>query len=286
MSRFVWLASYPKSGNTWFRMFMANLGRGDAGPAGLNEIHRSPTASSRAAFDAEFGVSSSDLSDDEAECLRADAYRAVAARESRDIYCKVHDAYVTDQRGRPVFPTDATRAAIYFVRNPLDVCVSYAHHSGKAAAHAVDALNDARSHLCASGPRPSRQFRQRLLDWSGHVTSWLDGPDFPVHVMRFEDMKTKPVDTFHAAARFLGWSTDRREVEQALEHARFERLQGMEKTDGFRERPRRSTGFFRKGVVGSWREALTPEERDALVAAHRPAMTRLGYLSRSGELRV
>lgn len=43
-----------------------------------------------------------------------------------------------------------------------------------------------------SGAKHS-QLRQRLLTWSGHVTSWVDEPGLCVLVVRYEDMKAKPI---------------------------------------------------------------------------------------------
>ena len=37
-SHIIWLASFPKSGNTWFRIFLANLTKGDAEPADINNL--------------------------------------------------------------------------------------------------------------------------------------------------------------------------------------------------------------------------------------------------------
>ncbi len=51
MTRTVWLASYPKSGNTWMRMLIANLWSKDA-PADINDLpERGGIASARATFD-------------------------------------------------------------------------------------------------------------------------------------------------------------------------------------------------------------------------------------------
>jgi hypothetical protein len=45
MNGIIWLASYPKSGNTWFRVFLTNLLRDADTPASINELKRTPIAS-------------------------------------------------------------------------------------------------------------------------------------------------------------------------------------------------------------------------------------------------
>ena len=52
MTRTIWLASYPKSGNTWFRMLVANLSAKDGNPVDINQLpERGGIASARGPFD-------------------------------------------------------------------------------------------------------------------------------------------------------------------------------------------------------------------------------------------
>ena len=67
----VWLASFPKSGNTWFRIFLANLAAGESGPSDINDLdERGGIASSRREFDAVTLLESGLLSHDEIDRLR------------------------------------------------------------------------------------------------------------------------------------------------------------------------------------------------------------------------
>ena len=93
MGDLVWLASYPKSGNTWFRILLANLLDGADGPIDINGITTGVIASGRWAFDDVLGVPSADLTADEVDALRPAVFRAIAASEGRS-YHKIHDALV------------------------------------------------------------------------------------------------------------------------------------------------------------------------------------------------
>ena len=103
------------------------------------------------------------------------------------------------------------------------------------------------------------QLRQQLLDWSGHVRSWLDQTEVPVHLLRYEDMLARPLETFRGAIRFAGLDNDDSQIAAALEQCRFERLQEKERERGFRERLTRAKVFFREGRSGSWRDKLTDD---------------------------
>lgn len=279
MKRIVWLASYPKSGNTWFRVLLANLERGRSGPASINELG-APTFGSRALFDREAGIDSADLSAAETDRLRPQVYRqlASAVRDDEPAFYKIHDAFLAPEDPRPLVPVDASRGAIYLVRNPLDVCISYARHSSWNIDTAIQRMADGRHALARGRARLDNQLRQYLSSWSGHACSWIDNGELPVHVVRYEDLKARPVETLAAALAFAGLARETAEIERAVEWSRFERLQAQEAALGFSEKPMGLPSFFRRGISGGWREDLTPEQADRIRRDHGPTMRRLGYL--------
>ena len=111
MTRTIWLASYPKSGNTWFRMLVANLAAKDGKPADINDLpERGGIASARAPFDYLLLIDSGLLTHDEIDCLRPHVYEELARGAEDDEYdarqdappvrfVKVHDAYTLTPRG-------------------------------------------------------------------------------------------------------------------------------------------------------------------------------------------
>ena len=280
MSRIVWLASYPKSGNTWLRAFLANFKRDGDEPININALGVGAGASDRGLFDSALGVESSDMTEEEIECCRPDAYRYLAAQSAETLYLKIHDAYTLTSRGDPLIPADVTSGAIYVTRDPLDVAVSFAHHYSKTLEEAVERIARDTLTVSASTGRLRTQLRQRLLSWSRHVLSWLDQSAIPVHVMRYEDMSLQPIETFTAAVRFLGWAEDVDRVRRAVEFSSFEVLRQQEYSHGFKERLHGPL-FFRQGRPGAWREALTREQVARVIGDHGPVMRRLGYLSES-----
>ena len=278
MTPIIWLASYPKSGNTWFRTFLANLRAEDEDPADINELRTGTIASARAPFDIHTGLEASDLTPEEIDAMRPGVYRRMAETAERTGHHKVHDAYTLNGDGEPLFPTDATAGAVYLMRNPLDVAPSYAHHSGRDVDWAVGVMGD-RGHNMSDGPRRLRpQFRQILGSWSDHVVSWVDDAPFPVEVIRYEDMHFDAPATFARAARFLGERTDAAAIDKAIEFSSFEELRAQEAEHGFAEKAPRSASFFRQGTTGSWRESLTVEQAAAIITDHHAVMERFGYL--------
>jgi aryl sulfotransferase len=285
MNPIVWLASFPKSGNTWFRLLIANLLNEGAQPVDINAIpHLGSMASARSPFDQITLLDSGLLTHDEADALRPRVYEVEAAEHDQGIhFVKTHDAYTLTRAGEPLLAA-GSRAAIYIVRDPRDVAVSFSHHSSVSIDAAVEKLAESDSSLCGSVRRQPVQLRQKLLTWSSHVRSWIGQRDLPVHLVRYEDLNTATAQTFEAAMKFAGQPVPQGDLLRAVRHAEFSELQRQEKEKGFRERISKESMFFRSGTAGGWRAVLSDEQAARIVAANREVMMRLGYLPELGHL--
>ncbi len=273
----IWLASFPKSGNTWFRIFLANLARADEGPADINNLdERGGIASSRHEFEAATLLDSGFVTHDDIEELRRKIYERAAAEADEQRWIKVHDAYTLTPSGIPMFGIAGTRV-VYLVRDPRDVAVSFAHHLATSVDRAIDLMNKPDGALCNPRKGLANQLRQRLLGWSGHVASWLDQTELPVIMLRYEDSHADTARNFSSALEFAGRAATPEDIARAIRHADFSELQRQEGEKSFGERNPAAKSFFRSGRVGGWREALTPEQVARIEEAHGTMMRRLGY---------
>ena len=272
-NKIVWLASFPKSGNTWFRAFLTALLHN--GKIEINSMVTDGIFSDRYLFDEISELDSRDLSDKEVKLMIADVYRYLAGYKEMQHIIKVHDAFETDDDGRNIIPEDATCCALYFLRNPLDIAGSLANHSNCSIGDAVNMLNDPSFCLAKQPGNHNRnsQFRQNIYDWSSHVKSWTLKPSFPVKVIRYEDMLTNTFEIFSQAVAFMGWEATPEQIRNAIEASAFERLSSQEAEKGFFEKNRKSKVFFRTGKMGNWKQELTQQQIDEEI------MNQYNYLS-------
>ena len=282
MKNLVWIASYPRSGNTWFRSFLSNLRREADKPVDINDLDKTIIASNRQLLDNELGYDSDTLDQQELQRLRPQLFRHLATQSSEVRFHKVHDACGVTVEGQPIFPPEATRMAIYLIRNPLDLCVSLAHFMGRQDYdNAIQKMGDTSSALGASESKYEAQLNQRLGTWSEHVSSWVDNQWITTHVFRYEDMHLSPQTTFTKMAEILGYKANRERIDRAIANSSFSVLKEQETANGFQERPPRAAQFFRQGKVGSWRTVLTDSQVSQLIIDHRETMRRFGYLDNS-----
>jgi hypothetical protein len=83
-----------------------------------------------------------------------------------------------------------------------------------------------------------------------HVLSWVDSAPFPVCLLRYEDMKSQPMETFEKAVRFAKLTHNREQIQKSLDFSSFDTLAHQEGVNGFREKSASGSRFFRKGQNG------------------------------------
>jgi hypothetical protein len=272
MGKIIWLASYPKSGNTWLRAFLHNLMRNAKEPYDINQLtHFTQSDSQMSWYNMLDPRPGDQITKEEIAALRPRVHEAMVKSFPDSVFVKTHNALLED-RGYPMITMSCTAGAIYVVRNPLDVVISHSHHYGLSIGDSIVAMNTPG----LRGENDKVHSYEVHGSWSEHVASWTQAPSPGLHVVRYEDMLERPLKTFGGVVAFLHLKVPRDRLERAIKLSSFRVLQEQEKRHGFKER---SGGekFFRAGTAGQWRRMLSPQQVEALTAVHREQMARFGY---------
>jgi aryl sulfotransferase len=257
--RIVWIASYPKSGNTWVRFLVCNLlyGRQESAAALAElvpDLHEwagpSQNAPSAGLLKTHFPFSSA------------------------------------------LPQVECTAAAIYVVRDPADVLVSNFFYSMRSE-HNADvspAALDRYVESFAEHRGDPRWHAAGMGTWDENVASWLKTPlPFPVLRIRYEDMAADPVTAARAIARLLDVDRDDAAITQAVQDSSFRRMREIERADiqgkrvGIFYKPYLQasidTGrrFMRRGLVGDGAARLSADQRVRLRTTFEPLLQDLGY---------
>lgn len=267
-----WLASYPRSGNSWSRAVLTSLMAGAPDrPPDILRLSAAPTAIDRDAFDTEFDCISSEMTTDQIDRLRPDFHLRLAERSQAPFMIKLHCAYRHASDGRPLFPAQATKGVVLIVRNPLDIAVSLAPFLDITLDTAIDWMARPDAELSGQNEGSTPAIPQRIGTWSAHTASWLDQNALPLHLVRYEDLLADPVMHFGALAAFVGIDVTPQQVTNAVAQSRIELLQAQEIEYSGRAR------FFRRGGAGGWQDTLTAAQSARLRDDHHAMMRRLGY---------
>lgn len=274
----IWLASYPKSGNTWTRNFLHNLlnvisGKGEEGH-NINAMGlRSTWEIAAKPFEKLIGRPVDQCSREEIAAVRHTVQEQIMENAGGLAFVKTHHALVMDRK-KPTINFDVTAGAIYIVRNPLDVAISFSHHMNASIDEAIEqmALKDSET------PVSAQAVYEVYGSWSQHVESWTRKPHRTILVMRYEDMLDNPNETFSTLARHLRLPASKEQVERAIELSSFKELSEQEDRLGFGERPKQAKKFFRSGTTGQWLHELSDDQVQRIITVHKVQMERFGYV--------
>lgn len=266
----VWLASYPKSGNTWMRVLLANLLAGRKEPADINRLSDDESLIGSWRFSDDMLIDADLLNLVELERLRQIQCDFVAQAQRNTFFCKTHDQFL-GVTGQPVLGTQA-RSALYLIRDPRDVAISLTHHAGLTLDKAI-----AKMAQKASYSGGGKQVSYLLGDWMSHVSGWTEQSSVRTLVIRYEDLRRDTVTTMVAVCEFLGIEATDAEIRQAVDNSSLAVLQQQELSKGFQERQSVQKQFFRSGIVGEWREVLSVSQVAQIEQLFAPMMTRFGY---------
>ncbi|MBM3549401.1 MAG: sulfotransferase domain-containing protein [Alphaproteobacteria bacterium] len=274
MGGILWLASYPKSGNTWLRAFLHNFMRNPDQPYDINRLMEFTAGESQTVLYRKFDPRPwAEYTRESVARLRPMVHAELTKSFPDTVFAKTHNALLEDL-GHPTVNMEATAGAIYVVRNPLDVAVSYAHHLSVSIDETIDLMKTRGAMTIPT----EKNVHEMMGSWTQHVESWTGRPNPRLHIVRYEDLLESPFKSFGAITKFLGINAPRDRLDKAIKQSSFKVLKNQEKAKGFIERPAKAEAFFRKGEAGQWRRDLTPEQVKRVVDDHREQMSRFGYV--------
>ncbi len=274
LNKIIWIASYPKSGNTWMRFLLGNLWYGpeDDGPLPTKELAvQMPGDTNGEWFKRATGKEASDLDTAEQHRLRPKLHEFFCQQE-RSMFIKTHSAFLHEHGTWHIAP-DMTEAVIVVVRDPRDVVVSMMNHFGLDADAAIDLLNEKQNSL----PAVDRTIWTRTSDWSVNVCSWAT-LQHKTFYCRYEDLHASTARCLRLICKHLNVPVDEAKIAKAVKYSSFERLQAEEDAGNFVEASAKAERFFHRGEMGRWMEVLNPAQVGRIEDAHGDVMEKFGYI--------
>ena len=269
----IWIASYPKSGNTWVRSFLTNyfFGSSEFNFDQLDKIERFPT---RALMD-RLKINYHSLPEIVSNWVRMQEFINL---KNDTTYLKTHNAMCT-VNNYPYTNKKNTTGFIYLVRDPRDVILSYSKHLNIDLNETFEIMNDKMSKEAFD--RDGRETVEVILgSWSDHYKSWKNYNSVRGLIIKYEDLVLNPNVYLRKIIIFLnqlnGLIVDEEKITKSIENTNFEKMQKLEKKTGFKESTRGP--FFRKGKVGDWKNELNEELKIKIEKAFFKEMKELNYL--------
>ncbi len=275
----IWLASYPKSGNTWLRMFLKSYFLKADEKFSLNNSILDSFKAQGFPDQETLDHLKVDYNKFEEIAKNWEAMQDYINLNKRTNYIKTHSAMCVVDSYKFTSLRN-TKGGIYMVRDPRDVIVSLSDHMGldheQTFRHMSSSLN---FEYPLFGDK--RYEKSLMGTWSDHYKSWKNYKSCKILIIKYEDMVLDELNTFKKVINYLreidDIEFDNDKFTKALKQTKFKELQKLEKTEGFSEKGKGEL-FFRKGKVSTWQDEVPTKIINNIEKLFKNEMKELGYL--------
>ena len=282
----IWLASYPKSGNTWVRSFLNSLLFNKNNEADLSEINKIDQYPKRSHFinlvneiDNLEKLSSNWI--ESQKILNKD--NKIKFLKTHHALCKYQNSFFTNG--------EVSLGTVHIIRDPRNVISSILYHfSKKNYSEAKEFLFDENKALGKKfnleDPNANRNIFTVISSWKNHYNSWKQFKKNYL-LIKYEDLILDPHKEFNKLAEYLSkllnLEFDASIVNLAVKSNSFENLKKLEKENGFVEAINdKETGkkkqFFNLGPENDWKKLLDTKLRQDIEKEFETEMRELGYI--------
>ena len=281
----IWIASYPKSGNTWVRAFLSTYLYSKKDDSVFENIKKIINFPNIKYFNGIFEInkfSEEELKDKkkkDKKKFEISKYWISAQKKinlNKEItFLKTHN-FGGSLEGNDFSNSENTLGVIYLVRDPRSVAVSNAYHNNISFDKSVDDLLDEK--IFATNDGNLLEFRS---SWRVNYLSWKNRA-YPKLILRYEDLHA---DTFQNFKKILNFVNDFQKIDiddakikQTMNLCDMKSLSKLEDSQGFHEKLFNQEKFFRKGLVDEWKSKLEEHQIKKIEEAFYKEMKELKYL--------
>ena len=281
----VWLASYPKSGNTWLRAFITSLlskSTGENSLENMRAIRAYPLTDDFYNLLDDFSDFKKIAKNWETSQNIINLQKKIKILKTHHQLCKIDNFLFTNYKN--------SLATIYVVRDPRNVITSLMHHySLKNYNEALKFIFDEHRFSGRLDKKENlkrkTEFPTYISSWQNHFNSWKNFKKNFL-LIKYEDLINRPEKTFNKISKFLeiiiNIKITNEKINEAIIKSSFKNLKKSEEKFGFSEAPisdlNETKKFFNLGPKNDWKDLLPNQIRLEIEKKFQKEMMELGYL--------
>jgi hypothetical protein len=254
----IWIASYPKSGNTYLRSFISSYYFSKKGKFNfellMNVLQFPSVKFAKKNLNSEIEASNNWIYNQN-QFFSGDNVHFIKTHNSLDQY-----------KGYSFTNKNLTLGGIYIVRDPRNIITSMTHHYSLTYEQAYKKLIDENATLLEKSRDGDYSNFTFLGSWSSHFKSWKNSKDFKILFVKYEDLENNKYDTFKKIVQFINdlkndkSSLNEKKFLNSVNSTNFSNLRNKEEIDGFDESVNSKSGerkrFFNLGFNNRWQKIL------------------------------
>ena len=284
----IWIASYPKSGNTWVRSFLGHYFFSKKDDFSFDNLKYIPNFNiSNFIEDRKLIKNNLDMTK-----LWLPVQKHINEKIKKNLFFKTHNANI-NINGNNFTDGSVSSGCIYVVRDPRNIITSYKNFENRSYESMMRFMLDDKSFLF-SDETTFKKFGIKgievICSWSIHYNSWFcNKQKIPICLVKYEDLVSNPLKEFKKIFQFLkkinneeNTKFDEKRALHIINEISFENLKKKELKDGFVEnnvRRDQKNIFFNQGKANQWEKLLPKNIRTKIEKAFEKEMLELDYLN-------
>ncbi|PPR46067.1 MAG: hypothetical protein CFH18_00673 [Alphaproteobacteria bacterium MarineAlpha5_Bin8] len=274
MKKIIWIASYPKSGNTYVRAFLSHYLYPKNIKTDFSLLKKIPKFERKETFEKILNKKIFNENFDFLKYSQEVQSKLIKNFQQKELIYKTH--YFYGSLNNYTFTSKKnTLLFIYIVRDPREVLISYAYHNNISIDEQLkDFTSSNIINVIGS---------ETIVNWSLHYKSWKSFINVPSIFLKYEDLVLNPKKNFEKLINFLSQyidiDLDTKILNQAIQKTQFTKLKKLEKSLGFQESNKKGV-FFRSGKIDSWKKILSKDQKNKVEKAFYSEMKKLNYIKK------
>ena len=273
----IWLASYPKSGNTWVRLFLNSLLYEKEDKVDINNIQIQQFPNKK-----HFVNIVDDLKDIKKTLNNSLNAQYKINLDNKVKIFKTHSA-LWKSEDSTFTNNDNTLGVIHIVRDPRNIITSIKNHYGKDNyKEALNFMKDEKKFIGSKKITEEFDIPTLISSWSNHYKSWKKFKKNYL-LIKYENLLENPKFEFLKITEFLkkigNFNFKSSKIEKTIINSDFKYLKAQEDQNGFVEAPKNQfKKFFFLGPKNNWKNLLDENIKKEVETNFKKYMEEIGYL--------
>ncbi len=255
----IWIASYPKSGNTWVRSFVIAYYFCENGIFDINKLNLIQDYPNKQFF--RETVKKGEIH------KHWDSSQKDICNEKKVKFLKTHNSLIT-AFGNDFTKPEYSLGVIHVIRDPRNIITSLKnHYDFETYERALEFMQD-ENKILEDYPHLKNYAKTNIINsWRINYKSWMSNKNFQRLTIRYEDMIKDPQQTFEKLVVFINTlmrfknKIDPKKFSNAIKTTNFKSLQDIENQGKFSEnvyslKDNKKIKFFYQGPENDWKKNL------------------------------
>ena len=279
-----WIASYPKSGNTWLRALLSSYFYSEEGIFNQDLLKNIDQFPEKRHF-SDFNYDPKIVTDTSKFWIKAqekiNLNNELNFLKTHNILGSINNSDFTNKKN--------TIGAIYIVRDPRNVLTSLQNHYELSKDEALKFMLSEKKYIHDYHTKNDFSDFQFISSWEKNYQSWINQEILPVKLIRYEDLNVNTLDVLKEIIEFIQNTIQEKKdfnflkAQNAVKSTNFENMKNMEKKSGFLEsilskNDTKKIPFFHLGPKNDWKSIFDKRYQNKLNSIFENNLKELNYL--------